>query len=205
VIFHNHKLVFLHPGKTGGTSIESSLAKKYLNTTLNLLDAKNPNYDLMYGFCKNAKIYLHHADLRFYNLHKIEIPKNYIKLVSIRCPYHKILSAYYYNLIDKHISFKDFVTNRLENLLLKNKDYARNHFCPQVYYYSNNFNIIRLESINEDCLKFDINLGKNFSAKTKASKEYKDYLEAYDSKTINIVNELYKEDFLTFDYRKVNK
>jgi hypothetical protein len=205
MIFKKGKIIFLHPGKTGGTSIEKVLTKKYLNKDFAKLGAKYANYDIMYGFCRTTSIYLHHADLRFYDLKQIEIPADYLKLVSTRCPYHKTLSAYYYNSIDKKIGFKDFIEKELENLISDNDIYAKNHFCSQVKYYNNNFNVIKLENIEEDCKKYNIILDKHHCAKTRARKLYKNYLDVYDSKMIDIINNLYKEDFLTFDYRMIQK
>lgn len=200
MIFHTDKIIFFHPGKTGGTSIEVALTKRNLNKEFNQLDPKTPNYDIMYGFCKQHKIYLHHADIRFYTNNNINISDNYTKIVSIRRPYEKVLSAYYYNGWDKKMPFKDFITKKLEEIYNKNFKFAKNHFCPQTHYYQDSFKVIKLENIKQDCEQLNIELPSRNHAQTKARSIYKDYLSAYDIKTMDIVRALYKEDFITFSY-----
>jgi phosphopentomutase len=158
------------------------------------------DYSIMYGYCKTNKIYLHHADIRFYINNNILIPDDYTKIVSIRRPYEKILSAYYYNSWDKKISFKEFIVKKLEEIYNRNSVIAKNHFCPQINYYKDGFNIIKLENIKQDCAKLNIQITDRKHAQTKAFSHYNNYLDAYDQKTKDIVYSIYKEDFLTFNY-----
>lgn len=202
MIFHSGKIVFFHPGKTGGTSIEVALAKKYLNKEFSQLNARAADYNIMYGFCKKNKIYLHHADVRFYEINNIHIPQDYNCIVSVRRPYEKILSAYYYNSWDKKLNFKNFVSNKLEKLYNQNTKYAINHFCSQIHYLNSNSIIIQLENIYQDCETIDINLPQRKYAQTKANSIYKNYLDAYDTNMKDIVYNLYKEDFQNFSYNK---
>lgn len=200
MIFHKDKIIFFHPGKTAGTSIEFVLTKKNLNKDFNQLNAKVADYSIMYGFCPKHKIYLHHADVRFYILNDIPIFDDYMKLTSIRRPYEKVLSAYYYNSWDKRINFNDFVLTKLESLIQKNEKFAINHFCPQIHYVRDGYSVIHLENIYDDCKKFNIELSQRKHAQTKANQIYKDYLQAYSEKMKDKVYNLYKEDFKTFSY-----
>lgn len=202
MIFHKDKIIFFHPGKTGGTSIEVSLTERNLNKTFNQLNAKSANYDIMYGFCNKHKIYLHHADVRFYKINNIAIYENYTKITSVRRPYEKVLSAYYYNGWDKRLTFREFVFNKLENLLNKNLRFAINHFCPQIHYVDQSYEIIQLENIAKDCDRLGIEISPKKHAQTKANQVYKDYLNAYGSKMKDTVYNLYKEDFETFGYNQ---
>lgn len=202
MIFHENKLIFLHPGKTGGTSIEHFFVRKYLNKAFSELNPLIPDYYIMYGYCKKSRLYLHHADIRYYNKENLDIPIEYTKILSVRRPYERILSAYFYNGHDKKLNFEDFITQKLEKLYRLNSEYSRNHFSPLIHYYNPNFHVIKLESIEIDCKKLDIKLSTHKHAKTIASQRYKNYLDAYSSKTKDIVYSLYKEDFKTFAYDK---
>lgn len=193
----------MHPGKTGGTSIEHILTKKLLRKDYMDISPMVTNYDIMYGYCREKKLYLQHADLRFYKLKNIN-HKNYTKYITIRRPYERILSAYYYNSIDKKYDFNTFVLEHLENRLLINdkRGYCVSHFDLQVNFYEDGMNIIKLESINEDCKRYNIEISNRKHCKTKASDIWNDYLDAYTAKTKDYVYGIYKQDFETFDYSK---
>lgn len=200
MIFHKDKIIFFHPGKTGGTSIEVALTKRNLEKEFGQLNSHNADYNIMYGFCKKHKIFLHHADIRFYTTNNIDIPKDYLKITSIRRPYDKVLSAYFYNGWDKKYTFHDFIVKKIEFLIARNKDFAINHFCPQIHYINQGYELIQLENIAQDCDKLGIEISPKKHAQTKANKIYKDYLSAYDTKTKDIIRSVYKEDFVTFSY-----
>jgi hypothetical protein len=197
-------ILFLHPGKTGGTSIEYALRDKYIpRVKLNM--AKKCRQNIMFGFSKEYKIFLQHADLRFYiDVLKVDISK-FRTIASVRRPYEKILSSYYYNKRLQVIPFKEFVMKQLKPRVKANSKYAVNHFCPQIHYVKyNEYNvdkIIKLENIIEDCKSIDIELKYHYS-KTAAAINYKNYLDAYDDESKNLVYELYQEDFLFLGYEK---
>lgn len=202
MIFHKDKIIFFHPGKTGGTSIEVALTKRNLNKEFNQLNARVADYNIMYGFCDRYKIYLHHADIRFYTINNIRINDDYTKITSVRRPYEKVLSAYYYNSWDKRLTFREFVLQKLEKILNKNERFAINHFCPQIYYVGQGYNIIQLENITTDCNSLGIQISAKKHAQTKANQVYNNYLNAYDAKMKDLVYNLYKEDFQTFGYNQ---
>jgi thymidylate kinase len=201
MIFHSGNIVFFHPGKTGGTSIEVALTKKYLDKDFPPVNPREvADYDLMYGYCRKHKLFLHHADVRFYQIVNKEIPKDYTKIVSVRRPYEKVLSAYYYNGHNNKIKFEDFVKNNLTNLVKRNKEFARNHFCPQINYILDDFKVIKLENIKQDCLDLGITITEKKHCETRASEDYKNYISAYSEETLEIINKLYAEDFERLNY-----
>ena len=199
------KIILLHPGKTGGTSIEHTLRDKYLGKEKKLIAIKE-NQDIMFGFSKTFKLYLQHACLRLYSL--LNIPfKEYKTITTVRRPYERILSCYFYNGKDKRFTFEEFVTTKLEqhyDINIINK-HAKNHFSPQHYFTHHEDyivdHIIRLENFQDDCLKIGLEVSYNYS-KTKGTSRYKDYMDAYNQKTKDIVYNLYKEDFERYDYNK---
>lgn len=196
----SEKIILLHPGKTGGTSVEHTLKEKYLSTKK--LNAKEADFELMFGYSKKHKLYLQHADLRFYKKINIDL-KEYTTITTVRNPYDRLVSCYYYNGKDKKFSFEDFILNKLPNHIEYNKDYAVSHFCPQIHFcklgnYDVN-NIIRLESFQEDLKKNDLTSKFHYSKTRSRKKEYEQY---YNQKTKDLVYELYKKDFDYLGYSK---
>ena len=56
MIIESQKIILLHPGKTGGTSVEHTLKDLFLKRK-NLI-AKEEGLDIMFGFSKKYKILL---------------------------------------------------------------------------------------------------------------------------------------------------
>lgn len=197
-------ILFLHPGKTGGTSIEYALRDKYI-PRVKLNRAKVCRQNIMFGFSKEYKIFLQHADLRFYiEALKVDISK-FHTIASVRRPYEKVLSSYYYNKRLQTISFKEFVMKQLKPRTRANAKYAVNHFCPQIHYVKHNDykvdKIIKLENIIQDCKDINLDLKYHYS-KTAAASVYENYLDAYDQESRDLVYELYQEDFVYLGYDK---
>lgn len=201
MIFHNNKIVFLHPGKTGGTSVEHILVSNFLNKEFKDLDSSKEDFHIMYGHSKKYNIFLHHADLYFYDMLKIDI-REYNKYVTIRRPYERIVSAYFYNGKDKKFDFDTFILKDLEKCFLNNYPYTKNHFGTQTKFYSTDFNVIQLENFTNDCFYYGINVTDRKHCQTKASKILNNYMDIYTEKTKDIVYSLFKDDFITFSYRK---
>lgn len=201
----NPKIILLHPGKTGGTSLEHTIKDKYIDPSYNL-DSQKENKELMFGLNRQLNIYLQHACLNLYKDLNINV-KEYKTICTVRRPYERILSCYFYNGKSNHFTFEEFVTKKLEENFtnsIKNK-YASGHFAPQFYYtHLDDYvvdHIIKLENFNEDCLSAGINVKYHYS-KTEGTKQYKDYMDAYNQKTKDIVYKIYKDDFEMLDYEK---
>lgn len=200
----NPKIILLHPGKTGGTSIEHTLRDKYLGASFNL-NAKEANRSIMFGLDKKINIYLQHACLNTYKGLKIPFTE-YTTMATVRRPYERILSCYFYNGKSKHYSFEDFITHNLENCLYAslNAEYAVSHFSPQFYYtHIDGYvvdHIIKLENFKQDCLSAELSVNYHYS-KTTGTQKYRNYMDAYTIKLKDIVYNLYKEDFKLYEYK----
>lgn len=199
--FESQKIILLHPGKTGGTSIEYTLRDLYFKGLK--LDAFKEDLDLMFGLSKKHNLFLQHADLRFYkNILNINL-NDYKTIATVRNPYDRLVSCYYYNGKNKKFTFHDFVLNRLEDQIELNnkKGFSVSHFAPQINFCKIDDyrvdHIIKLETFVSDLKKINIDVKYNAS-KTVSRKE--DYNGYYNQKTKDLVYQLYKEDFEYLNY-----
>lgn len=199
----NPKIILLHPGKTGGTSIEHTLKDKYLGKDYKL-ESRTADRTLMFGLDRKLHLYLQHADLRVYDHLNIDYTP-YTTITTIRRPYERILSCYYYNGKSKDYTFKEFITNKLQQCFLSNHNMSISHFSPQHTYTSNNSYkvnyIIQLENFKQDCTRAGLDVQYHYS-QTRGTQDLKNYMDMYDSTTKAIVYNIYKEDFKTFGYKR---
>ena len=223
MILEKEKIILLHPGKTGGTSVEAALVSEYMGMTMQNFVRKynGGDYDLMFGLDKIRNVYLQHGCLRLYEMFEVKM-RSYDVYCTVRRPYERVLSAYYYNGFSKRMSFEEFIKNKLGPLVRANyyekttgsnaiTDYPKyhiNHFAPCVLYTKRNRykvnNIIKCESLAKDTKALlGVKLPANKHAKTVASEHHKKHMDAYTSKKMkDTVYALYQEDFKTFGYRK---
>ena len=199
MIIESQKIILLHPGKTGGTSVEHSLKDLFLKTEK--LIANEEDLKIMFGFSQKYKFYLQHADLRFYKNQLNTKLENYKTITTVRNPYDRLVSCYYYNGKSKLFSFEEFITDHLEKHILCNKSYSVNHFSPQIYFckindYTVN-HIIKLENFKKDLEETGINVSYHYSKTLSRDKDYQKY---YNQKTKDLVYQLYKEDFEYLNY-----
>jgi hypothetical protein len=197
------KIILLHPGKTGGTSIEHTLKDKYLGHNFKL-DSRKADRNIMFGLDRELHLYLQHADLRVYDHLNIDYTP-YTTITTIRRPYERILSCYYYNGKSTKHTFEDFITNYLSQCHIHNHHMSTSHFSSQYPYTSHNSYkvnyIIQLENFNQDCAKAGLDVTYHYS-QTAATKDLKSYMDLYNQRTKDIVYNLYKEDFKTFGYKR---
>lgn len=190
---YNKNLLFIHIPKTGGTYIENKL-KKY------------DKYNL-FGYSNVFQSYLQH----FTYIQYIEILKKeinvYNKFTIIRNPYDRLYSAYkqkFNNTSDPYLinmmksyDFKDFVLNKLENLLINrhNNSYRGNitHILPQTEFIKdcNNIKIILYENMNE---LTDYIAGFDINEQFEYYNNNNTYIQQYDNDMVLKVNTLYNED-----------
>jgi hypothetical protein len=139
------------------------------------------------------------------------------KFTIIRNPYSRLLSAWNGKLLKKlgssitnidgfyyGMPFKDFIykLNDLPPNLMEQ------HFAPY-YTILNGLDIKyygKVETFEQDYLmlksKYDIPDSNKFHAITGVGKKYEDY---YDSEMYKIVNKIYENDFILFNYKMIEK
>lgn len=211
----NHKIIFIHVPKTGGTSIEQILEMMSPDAFLTYKPSRN-TYSLLpldkftsdeYRLCASKN--LQHFTLR--ELQKVldpQIYKEYKKISVVRNPYERLVSEFAYSqkTINRHHNFDMFVKKNLAH-----PQYLRNwlfdgHLETQTSFLineENNFNsidkIYRYENL-QDCLK-DLNslTGKNTYPHLYKS-AHQPYQEYYTQYLQELVYNFYKEDFINFNY-----
>jgi len=233
--FKNSNLLFLHPGKCAGTSVEHWLLKELDEPLLpkefgelmilNKLEApthlQGIKKALMYGLygergSKFPTIYLQHADIAAAKtLLGDDIFQSARKVAIVRNPYHRVLSAYYYNGWAKQMEFEPFVLGTLRDRISKNDPFTTNHFGLATKYTHVGRDcvvdlVMRKESMLESMralaslLDTDLlEMPETRHQRSGASAKFGgDYMNAYTPETKRVVAELYEADFNLLGYEQ---
>lgn len=198
MINHEHKFLFLHLPKTGGTSINKFLNNKFKN---NERDFGHP-YLLEYTYDEKTD--------RYSNL------DDYFKFTIVRNPYDRLVSAFFY--IKKYSkfpldisfrkqwelendTFESFVIEKLP-IILDDKDIRPRHFKPQVDFGTADLDYIGSFTTIQDDMNFICDhIGtKRQDLPHINSSVHKNYEEYYNKKTLDIVKTLYFNDFNNYDH-----
>lgn len=201
--FYNDKIVnilFIHIPKTGGTSVETYLSKKYnieLNEKSLFIYKKhfmNASYQhQLYINIKNNK--------DFFNINFNEI----FIFTVVRNPYDRIVSdLFFLKIINDVMSTENICSVIKDEYLIKSYD---NHSIPQHLFLldedgeiNENIKILKTETLNEDMYNLGYKDFKNHLYKIEKKKNTIDYL---NSESIRIINDYYDRDFLLFGYDKL--
>lgn len=191
MINHEHKFLFLHLPKTGGTSIN-----KFFNDKFN-------NNERDFG----------HPYLSDYKCNNFD---DYFKFTIVRNPYDRLVSAFFYmkeySKFQSDINFRkkwkleddtfeSFVKEKLP-IIIANKDTRPRHFKPQVEFgttgldYIGSFNTMQ-DDMNIICDKIGI---ERQDLPHVNSSNHKSYTEYYNEELLDIVKTLYFNDFNNYDY-----
>jgi len=218
------KLIFIHVPKTGGTFIENNLR---------LMNQKIFNNNKIFGGhhsyhkIKKTLDMLNMKDMSFWIIFSV-VRDPYDRIVSA---YNYLKQTEMRNNNDKnewkYIGFPNSLTKFIHNIHNK---YCNNelsfinpnnwHFQQQYKFVVNNFNekkisckLLKYENLDKDFLKF-IELYKKFKKiykflydniykKIKIKKKY-GVTNILSSNEINMINEIYNNDFSLFRYNKIN-
>jgi hypothetical protein len=204
------KIIFLHPPKCGGTSIEQLLG--FLEER-----QKNPNIN----FFKHASLREHIQEVS-----KISDPNKFFKFSIIRNPWDRAVSYYNHKKFKAYISFlhKGYAFYEMpENV----KDAKKLTFKEYIFkYFPNEFNsekqtkpfmlfeenfylqyVIRFEFLKKDIysIRQKIGIGNDYIIPhlndSSIYLEKKDYKEYYDEESKNLIENLFKWDILKFNYK----
>ena len=203
-VFHEHKIIFFHIGKTGGFSIEKALG-------LGQLDYRVFDDRVVHGL--NKGVMTQHARPGYVrDIVGDDIFNEYYKFTIVRNPWDRMVSAYHY-LYDFHVKkFGDFPTwlKHKYDMVTMNKYKEGSHYTPQIEFtHEDGVQVVdyigRFEQLNESfdyiCKKVDIsNISLPMLNKSKHKK--KSYIEYYTPETVKLVEEMYCEDIIEFGYEK---
>jgi len=208
MVFHEHKCIYFHIGKTAGVSVERWLRDEPR-------DARIADYASMFGWDPKEGIYLQHATP---SLIQREVGQEtfdrYYKFTVVRNPFARLVSVYYY-LYDQHVkqfgAFEDYV-EALPSLVNSKACAKGSHHIPQVYYThidgENICNhIAHFETLPDSLTPVCNHLGLTtalpkhniYRHKQRKNQSIDSY---YTSSMTEIVVQVYESDFETFGYSK---
>ncbi|HLV40541.1 sulfotransferase family 2 domain-containing protein [Xanthomarina sp.] len=212
MISHKHKFIFIHIPKCAGSSIRDF----YFDTPK--LDWRQPNYELLYGWCPERRIHLQHAtpkELIETNLIQKDVWDEYFKFAFVRNPWGRAYSDYKWIMLDSKVkdSFKNFIQKKgaFEKLLNDKsvKEYRGDHLRPQIEYFGDkdyplDF-IGRFENLQEDINKINdiLNIAHSFNVHSKNNTKNKlsHYSKFYTDSNKKIIDNVYLEDIVALNYR----
>ena len=192
---HNNKLIFIHVPKTGGTTVEHSL--KLMEN--------------MHGYCVVKNTAFQHFNWNDYNTFLgSQIYNTYHKFSIVRHPVDRFISEYYWTPLPfgykNNASFDNFL-DTVENIVANNKFYDslyHDHFQSQSYYILDKNNEIRVDKLfkferfHEVTTYLSTFTDKPIEAQNKNN--VIDKIVPTDSQLLKIY-EIYKEDFINFNYK----
>jgi len=216
-INHDLKAIFIHIPKTGEFYTHNILEKYYNFKTIYFLDnIKNNNDSNFLHLRENVSLkylkgYKHHDELAVMTEEKWN---SYYKFTIIRNPYDRIVTAWNFLKSEKKIddiSFENFLneyskcndyvfacafTTQYKHLLDENNEIKINYMC-------------KTENINEDLVHVLTELGCEIKHQSSimggsiinGKNERENYCNFYNEKTIELVNNYFKDDFVNFNFK----
>ena len=183
MIDHNYKCIFIHGGRTGGTSIESSFGQPII-------------------LMREGK----HWTQKTMRVKYSEYWKDYYKFSCVRNPYDLLVSIYFHN---KQINYEWYEkTLNVDIRQLNFVDFLKVEGADTVLKYLDNLNeidyIIRFEELQKG---FDYVCGQIGKPKRLleriGSSTHELYMNYYDTREkIELVNEYMKDYFEIYGYEK---
>ena len=170
------KYIFIHIPKNGGKYIRNKIKKNKENKVIKGYWGIKKNLDLAHiPYVKRGR-YINEGD-------------RYNYITYSRDPYDRLISGFFYKNKNKGVEdFKRFCKEELSKLKFNNKYKCEIiHYYPQYMFICNNkreIRNIRIKKLNEP-------------------KKY-DMIKYYDDEMLKIVNEIYRRDFESLNYKIYN-
>ena len=184
---HQHKLLFIHIPKTGGTSVETKFNVIRKNE---LYEEKIKEVDGILFAKQHWLPYLIEKEFP-------EKFKQYKKFCIVRNPYTRVISEYFYQYPSQRVSFNNFVLKQLNTN-------ERDHYLPQHLYFENiEYDyVLRTETLNEDFKKMskDFPFDGEIKRINQRGCGSENRMNLLTPETIKKINSLYEKDFKMFEY-----
>lgn len=199
-------LLFIHIPKTGGSSFENYMSKRY---SIPL------NQKSLFGHGKKGGITFQHWTLRDIIKNKnFSIHQEGLRIIAfVRNPYDRAISELFWAKLINKDSTPDEVYTALYDYLNQPEKYQYdNHNLPQYEFIIDDngsinpsVEIAHLETLQNDLMNmgftdFDIRVRVNEAKKKDSSMEYSNYM---NKETIKLINDVYDSDFKLFGYTKI--
>ena len=196
MISTRYKFIFIHVPKTAGNSIQAIL-KQYSEDKINNIKVKGEkvvqNFYVSNPQLKTSK----HSPLnQYYYGWKKEFGDidQYIKFGTIRNPWDRAISYYFFRSKDKRFNKKSFLNSLTRQSMFN--FFQIDGKLDEIDYF------IRFENIQSD---YDIVCDKIGIPRTKLPKlnktKHESYTKYYDKEMIEIVAKKYKDDLKNFGYK----
>ena len=204
-------MLFIWIPKCAGTSIVN-----IYQLNKQIIPLKNNNLR-EYCFDNNSNVTFGHVDINILlknNILSLDFYNKSFKFCIVRNPYDRAVSLFFYRHLDKKYTFKQWVEYLYKNKhnIPKNSDTNTtiykdihnqwNSMCSwipddinKIYYFEN------LNTITDDINK-EIGIKENTLLCHINATSHKKYIEYYDIDTQDMIYEIYKEDFIRFNYSK---
>lgn len=214
MISHSKKFIFVHPHRTGGSSIELSL-KRFSDQPI--------KYRKKYGV---SDFPFKHARIPEFIENKLiteEEYKNFFKFAIVRNPWDRAISWYFWRLkINRENYSKELLEKNNGEPVFDRETFVAYQYIDKEFKLpplvedlmdiNGNFDInIYDDIIKEETIQDDFNRICNklyipnikifpFTVPPYGGTNHKYYKEYYDKELINIIKEVYSEDIKQFNY-----
>jgi len=193
VLAHSRQLLYLHPTKTGGTSIEVGLLE------LELKQRPCPEIDSFrsHMYSVSGADSSHHWTYKEL-VEEFPFLSSWESFMTTRNPYERVISEWRYQQSgnraeNTHYHLYDDINGAIKNGAVRDSSFQY-HWTPQYEYVGPNTSIIPMEKIDEEWEKMGFSPISSLNV-SKDKKEYK-----LDDDSLEIIYKDFERDFECFNY-----